>query len=300
MLQGTEDGIREEKRKTNPAEAREIVSLMLGCMAQPEYAGKTFGIISLLGDDQVKRIQQELEQRVDPREIMERRILCGNASQFQGDERDVIFLSMVDSGRQEGMLHLQGFGVDDSARKRYNVAASRARDQLWVVHSLDPVRDLKPDDIRKTLLDYAAAPDASAAELTPQKPGTPFEAAIAKELEDRGYHLQMQRCVGAYRLDMVAICGGRAVAIECDGERPDNGQRQIRADMERQTILERLGWRFIRVRGSEYYWDRKKCMTRVVQELEAHGIQPEQTLSGSDGAADLLCRVKNHARLLSM
>ena len=294
------DGVREEKRKTNPAEAREIVSLMLGCMAQPEYAGKTFGIISLLGDDQVKRIQQELEQRVDPREIMDRRILCGNASQFQGDERDVIFLSMVDSGREEGMLHLQGFGVDDSVRKRYNVAASRARDQLWVVHSLDPVRDLKPDDIRKTLLDYAAEPDASAPEQAPQKPGTPFEEAIAKELQDRGYHLQLQRSVGAYRLDMVAICGGRAVAIECDGERPDSGERQIRADMERQTILERLGWRFIRVRGSEYYWDRKKCMTRVVQELESYGIQPEKALTGADSAADLLCRVKNHARSLAM
>ena len=193
------------------------------------------------------------------------------------------------------MLHLQGYGVDDSARKRYNVAASRARDQLWVVHSLDPVRDLKPDDIRKTLLDYAAAPDASAPELTPQKPGTPFEEAIAKELQDCGYHLQLQRSVGAYRLDMVALCGGRAVAIECDGERPDNGQRQIRADMERQTILERLGWRFIRVRGSEYYWDPKKCMNRVVQELEAYGIQPEKDLPDTDAAADLLTRVRNHA-----
>ena len=135
------DGCREDKRKVNPAEARAIVALMLGCMAQPEYAGKTFGVISLLGDDQVKVIQQEIERRIDAREIINRRILCGNASHFQGDERDVVFLSLVDSGSGNGPLHLQGFGVDDATRKRYNVAASRARDQLWVVDSLDAAND---------------------------------------------------------------------------------------------------------------------------------------------------------------
>lgn len=295
-----EDGFREEKRKTNSAEARQIVALMRGCMAQPEYAGKTFGIISLLGDEQVKCIQQEIERCIDAREIIARKILCGNASQFQGDERDVVFLSMVDSGREQGQLHLLGFGVDDAARKRYNVAASRARDQLWVVHSLDAAVDLKPNDIRRTLLDYAADPGARMEQQTERKAESPFGAAIAKELEDRGYHLE-QRCVGAYRLDMVAICGGRAVAIECDGERLNNGERQIRADMERQTILERLGWRFIRVRGSEYYRDPKKCMERVIRELEACGIQPEANTTQRQPASDLLTRVRAHAHnLLSL
>ena len=291
-------GRREEKRKINSAEAREIVALMQGCMAQPEYAGKTFGIISLLGDEQVKCIGQEIEKCIDPREIIDRRILCGNASQFQGDERDVIFLSMVDSSREAGMLHLQGFGVDDAARKRYNVAASRARDQLWVVHSLDAAQDLKPGDIRKTLLDYAADPEARQEAQAERKAVHPFEAAIAGELGERGYHLEQQYAVGAYRLDMVAICGGRAVAVECDGERPDSGERQIRADMERQTILERLGWRFIRVRGSEYYRDPKKCMERVVRELETCGIQPETEEPGQRAGTDLLTRVRTHARQL--
>ena len=93
---------------------------------------------------------------------MQRNILCGNSANFQGDERDVIFLSLVDSKDIDnpGPLHLQNYGVDDSTRKRYNVAVSRARDQLWVVHSLDAANDLKPGDIRKKLLDYAANPHA--------------------------------------------------------------------------------------------------------------------------------------------
>ena len=288
-------GVRQEGRKVNHAEAKEIVALMRGCMAQPEYAGKTFGVISLLGDDQVKRIQQEIEATIDAREIVARKILCGNASHFQGDERNVIFLSLVDSPSDRGPLHLQGFGVDDAARKRYNVAASRARDQLWVVTSLDAARDLKPGDIRKTLLDYAINPDASGSTAqSPKKPApSAFESAVAAALTGRGYHLEAQRSVGAYTLDMVAVCGSRSVAIECDGEHWHSGESRIREDMERQTILERLGWRFIRVRGSEYYRGPEKCMDRICRELEAFGITPESAAPARP--SDLLARVLAHA-----
>lgn len=67
------------------------------------------------------------------------RILCGNAAQFQGDERDVVFLSVVDSS-DGGVLPLR---QTDEFKRRFNVAASRARDQMWVVHSLDPRAHLR-------------------------------------------------------------------------------------------------------------------------------------------------------------
>ena len=63
---------------------------MKSCMEQEEYKGKSFGVISLLGNEQVKVIQREIEQKIDAREIISRKILCGTAN-FQGDERDVIF-----------------------------------------------------------------------------------------------------------------------------------------------------------------------------------------------------------------
>ena len=293
------DGRRTEGKKVNPAEAKAIAALMRSCMEQPEYAGKTFGVISLLGDDQVKLIQQEIEKRIDAREIIGRNVLCGNASHFQGDERDVVFLSLVDSGDGNGPIHLQGFGVDDAYRKRYNVAASRARDQLWVVDSLDPAADLKPGDIRKTLIDYSLDPAAHCA--LPEDGGSgqasPFETAVAKALTERGYHIEQPWQVGAYRLDMVAVCGKQTVAIECDGERLRVGQTGIRADMERQTILERLGWRFIRVRGSEYYRDPEKTVERVAGELARFGIQPETKTAADQGSA-LLDRVKARAAAL--
>ena len=46
-------------------------------------------------------------------------------------------------------------------------------------------------------------------------------------------------------------------------------------DMERQSILERLGWKFIRVRGSEYYRRPAQTIARIVSELNAAGIEPE-------------------------
>ena len=293
------EGRRTEGKKVNPGEAAAIVALIRACMEQPEYSGKTFGIISLLGDDQVKRIQQEIEARIDPRDIIGRRILCGNASHFQGDERDVVFLSLVDSAAGDGPLHLQGFGVDDAYRKRYNVAASRARDQLWVVHSLDPANDLKPGDIRKTLIDYAMNPGAFAPEPEEAPQGAaPFEAAVAEALADRGYHIRQQWQVGAYRLDMVALCGGSTVAIECDGEGCHSGETRIRADMERQTILQRLGWRFIRVRGSEYYRDPEKTLDRIGRELARFGITPEDRAALPAPALDLADRVRARAAAL--
>ena len=297
VLHRVPGGIRQEGRKVNREEAREIVSLMLACMAQPEYEGKTFGVISLLGDDQVKRIQQEIEARIDGREIMARKILCGNASHFQGDERNVIFLSLVDSPVPGKPLHLMGFGVDDAARKRYNVAASRARDQLWVVSSLDAANDLKPGDIRKQLLDYAGNPGAAESENAPKAEPSPFESAVVQALTDRGYHLRQHHPVGAYTLDMVAVCEGRSVAIECDGEHWHSGESRIREDMERQTILERLGWRFIRVRGSEYYRSPEKCLNRICRELEDYGIAPES--AAPQRPSDLLDRVLVHAAALS-
>lgn len=293
--------------KTNTNEAKAIVALMQACIQQPEYAGKTFGVISLLGDEQVRVMQRLIEEKIDHKDLVERNILCGNASHFQGDERDIIFLSVVDSVTEDnpGPLRLQDYGPDDAIRKRYNVAASRARDQLWVVDSLDSSTDLKPNDIRKKLIDYSLNPGASELrhEEIEEKADSPFEVGVAQALVERGYRIVQQWKVGAYRLDMVAVCGKKTVAIECDGERYHSGEAKIREDMERQTILERLGWRFIRIRGSEYFRNPEKTIERVVSELTTYGVEPEDSEELNKNTSvnsELLERVKAcAARILS-
>lgn len=269
-----------DRRKRNEVEAKTIIALMLACMEQPEYNEMTFGAISLLGDEQARFINEIAIEKINPQDYVKRRILCGNASHFQGDERDIIFISLVDSNEGDGPLRIAGEGIGKSTKQRYNVAVSRAKNQLWVVHSLDINNDLKSGDIRKDLIEYATNPLAFTEQLTEikAKADSPFEISVANALVKAGYHIDQQWAVGSYRIDIVAVCNDKKIAIECDGERDHSGDDKIREDMERQAILERLGWRFIRIRGSEYYKNQNETIKRVISELTAYEIEPEQNI----------------------
>lgn len=255
--------------KINEKEAEAVVSLILACCGNKEYKDKTFGVITLRGDKQAVFIDRLLQKRMEPIEYRKREILCGNSANFQGDERDIIFLSMVDTNEKEGPLRLNGYGNDDLFKKRYNVAVSRARDQIWLVHSLDSENDLKPGDIRKELLDYFKYPHSKDIEYDnlSKKAESEFEKEVMRYLIDRGYKIVPQWQVGSYRIDMVAICNDKKVAIECDGEKW-HGEEKFEEDMIRQSILERLGWRFIRIRGSEFYRNKIKTINVVCDKLE--------------------------------
>src|SRR5262249_34366653 len=84
--------------KENAEEAEQTAALVIAATRQPEYAGKTFGVISLVGEEQAYRIELLLRRHLSEEAFtLKHNIMCGNAAQFQGDERDVMFLSMVDT-----------------------------------------------------------------------------------------------------------------------------------------------------------------------------------------------------------
>lgn len=141
----------------NEEEAQAVIRLLRAMIHDPAYDGKTFGIIPMrsVHGAQVNRIRRLLVENFDPREIERRRIHCGISAEFQGDERDVVILSLVDSAAPGLPLRKETDGADGMMKKRWNVAVSRARDQLWLVHSFDPAAQLKPDDLRRSLFDWA-------------------------------------------------------------------------------------------------------------------------------------------------
>ena len=270
-------GIRDEKKKINMLEAKTIVALIKACLELKEYSESSFGIISLLGDEQVELIQKMIVEKIDMIDIEKHNILCGNPSNFQGDERDVIFLTMVDSNSGEGPLRMMTDGTEAARKKRYNVAASRAKDQMWVINSLDANNDLKTGDIRKEFLEYASNPkEYILIEEIEKKSDSVFEEEVVKHLVSEGYHIKQQWEVGAYRIDMVALFQDKKIAIECDGEKWHSTEEQIRQDIERQSILERCGWEFIRIRGSKYFKNPEATMKDVIHELNKKGIYPEK------------------------
>lgn len=263
--------------KKNVKEAETVAALILSAIKHEEYNGMTFGVISLVGDKQAAYIDRILQREMNPVEYTKRQIQCGNAATFQGDERDVIFLSMVDSQKEEGgPLSLRSAESRDTFKKRYNVAASRAKDQMWVVHSLDPDYDLKEDDIRRRLIKHVQDPDAYEAHLTEnlKKAESPFESEVMTRLIIAGFKVTPQWKVGSYRIDMVIEGAGKRLAVECDGEKWHTSENLLE-DMHRQAILERLGWTFVRIRGSEYYLDPDNSMKIVFDRLKNLGISPE-------------------------
>ena len=259
--------------KVNEKEAVTVASVLIAATEQPEYKEATFGVISMVGDDQAMKIDALLRQYMSPKEYDRRLIRCGNSAQFQGDERDVMFLSMVDAPKGEGPLSLR---ADERFKKRFNVAASRARDQLWVVHSLDPEVDLKPGDLRRRLIQHAQDPKALTHALSAleERTESEFEKQVLVRLVRAGYRVIPQWQVGAYRIDMVVEGGGKRLAVECDGDKW-HPHEKLEQDMARQAILERLGWKFVRIRGSQFFRNPDTAMEPVFRKLQEMDIPME-------------------------
>jgi very-short-patch-repair endonuclease len=300
-------GFRDERGKTNEVEAEEIASLVVACLTDPAYElnhfgdPTTFGVISLVGEEQALLIENILRRRVTPDVFARHRLLCGNAAQFQGDERDVIFLSMVDGPPDDGQLRMLDAGPKDLFKKRYNVAVSRARNQLWIVHSIDMSRHLKMGDLRRRLLAHAHNPDALLREMEVQGSRTDsvFEKAVMQRLVAAGYRVRSQWPVGAYRIDLVVEGLNRKLAVECDGEKWHTPE-QLQNDLERQAILERLGWIFVRVRGSVFFRNPDAAMGSVFSKLAHLDIETLGPVSESEVTTDspLVERVRRNAEAL--
>ena len=289
--------IEGSRHSINKPEAEAIVAQIEACCEQPDYDDRSMGVISLLGSAQARYIEQLLMERLGAETMEIRRLFCGDAYAFQGDERDIMFLSMV-SAPTEG----RRIGTLSSARdeRRFNVAVSRARDQLWLFHSAT-LNDLNPKCLRYGLLEYCLNPsvqptqlegidlqqlridaqDKSRGELPAPEPfDSWFEVDVFLKILDRGYRVLPQFEVARYRIDLVVEGLRGKLAVECDGDRW-HGPEQYEADMARQRQLERCDWTFWRVRGSTYYRDPDTALEGLWETLARLKIQPDNATADS-------------------
>jgi superfamily I DNA/RNA helicase len=294
------DGKREGGASSakNRAEAEAIVEAIAACCVDPMYKDKTMGVISLLGEHQAKLIERLLLKRIGAEEIERRKIVCGDAYSFQGDERDVIFLSLVVSLKDDDS---RGFSALTklSDMQRFNVSASRARDQLWLFHSVMPDDIGNPECMRHQLLTYFYDPARHAAqsigvelddlrrqasssdrpELVPAPFESWFEVDVYLRIADRGYRVLPQFKAGRKRIDLV-VEGRTRLAVECDGDRFHTDEN-FDEDMARQRQLERAHWQFWRVRGSAFYRDPDAALVSLWDRLKELGIEPMPAIDGS-------------------
>ncbi|MFI1989984.1 AAA domain-containing protein [Actinoplanes sp. NPDC020271] len=256
----------------NPAEADALVDRITKIVSDPRYDGRTLGVISLLSSSgQAGHLLTQLREAIGEDEIQARRLRVGDAYTFQGDERDVMLVSMVVS---ENDPRVAAFTKRDYHR-RINVAASRARDQLWIYHSVRP-GSLLPDDARALLLSYAMNVSV---ENTVSDPAarceSDFERDVLRLLAVRGYRPIPQFRIGGYRIDFVLNApDGRRLAIECDGD-AYQGPERWESDMRRQAVLERVGnCVFVRIRGSVFAREPEAAMRPVWQRVTELEITP--------------------------
>ena len=257
-------------RDINEAEVDVIVSEVTKIVGDPAFEGRSIGVISLIGNAQANRIYTRLITELGTETIEKHRIMCGNAATFQGQERDIVFLSMV---------ACPASAIAQTSRiyeQRFNVAASRARDRLALIRSV-AASDLRPGDLKLALIEHFRNP-MKANVIRPREVlelcQSEFERDFGRCLLDLGYRIRSQLPVGGYAIDFVVEgADDRRLAIELDGDKY-HGPDRWADDTRRQRALERLGWTFWRCWGSTWIADREGCLADLVETLQRVGVAP--------------------------
>ena len=247
--------------RTNRIEAEKVVDILYELL-QTQPQNESIGIIAL------SRLQSDLIQdlidlrRLSDRQYDERftadvreRLFVKNLENVQGDERDHIILSIgygptVATGKTHNRF---GPLNNEGGHRRLNVAVSRARKSMTVVHSLramDITSETQGARLLRCYLEYASKGEASIeGEILPgdeTEPESPFEDAVGRALIQRGYRIQRQVGCAKYSIDIVILSeygNNYELAIECDGKTYHSSPSARDRDRLRQEILENLGWR---------------------------------------------------------
>jgi len=229
----------------------------------------------------------ELHRRRDPvldaflREGKSEDVFVKNIENVQGDERDVILIS-VGYGPQEpnGRLPAMTFGPvnGEGGERRLNVLFSRARVRCEVFASFDP-GDIDPSRVSrdgprvlKRFLDYAKTGIMDVRSPTGLEADSPFEQDVAAVITSLGFLADSQVGSAGFRIDIGVRHPDRPgqylVAVECDGAAYHSALWARERDRLRQDILENLGWRFHRIWSTDWFHHRKREIERLREALE--------------------------------
>lgn len=267
------DGTRSTGTAANAEEVDLLVNQVFKCMSDSQYDGLSFGVV-VVGTNpnaHIKKLREQLLLNVGPREMASRQLKIGSASEFQGSERDVMFLSLVDAPPEGGRIRTRPLEYSGRNRKfvqQLNVAVSRAREQLWIFHSFGP-GDLGENDARQKILEdhVSVSPDLESELMKCNG----FESDVVMALHASFPEAEIRTQVEAlgYFIDIVITHeNGNRLAVECDGDRWHLDDSSMRSDLYRQRALERVGWRFYRFLSSEWYGDEESHLSTIRVLLE--------------------------------
>lgn len=266
----------------------EIESFIIEFQEQRLKRLPTIGILTL--DSSNLKHQTLLIRQISQNELIKQyedklELLIGTSREFQGDERDIMFMTITAShsiNEKDGRFDIRPprSAGDEMYMRIFNVAASRAKEKSVVVHSIHPdgVALMNPECYRKRLIDYYAniqnqtnKPYATKnlqalLKQTDVNSGD-FEKSVCKLLYNKGFgdNLFPQFEIGKYCIDFGLIINNKKLAIECDGFTYHSGIVKIQEDINRQLILERAGWRFFRIQSTDWFYKNSTISTDLLR-----------------------------------
>jgi hypothetical protein len=219
------------------------------------------------------------------RDAMLEPVCVRNLETAQGDERDVILLGVsfgpTEPGGKTMSMHFGKLNPNGGWR-RLNVAVTRARREMQIFTSFEPgMIDLtrtSADGVRdlKAFIEFAhRGKDALASADRGSQGGydSPFEEAVAWELQRRGRQVVPQVGASKFRIDLGIVHpdwpGDYLLGVECDGATYHSAATARDRDKVRSAILEGLGWKLLRVWSTEWWFNRERAAEQLHQALEA-------------------------------
>ena len=288
--------------RSNPEEARIVAEkVMEHASSCPDL---TLGVATF-SMSQMEAVQNELEvlRREDPtceqsffNAHPEEPFFVKNLENVQGDERDVIFIS-IGYGRDANGHLTMNFGPlnQDGGERRLNVLITRARRRCEVFTNLngDDI-DLSRTSARgvaalKRYLKYAETGELDIPRPSDRDADSLFEEEVAEALRALGFQVDHQIGSAGYFIDLGVKDpkrpGRYMLGIECDGATYHRAQSARDRDRLRQQVLEGLGWRIHRIWSTDWFRHPDRELRKAAEAIEvakAHNTSPPDQPSPED------------------
>jgi very-short-patch-repair endonuclease len=255
--------------RTNPTEAKAVAEAVIRhAQSQPALS---LGVATFsVAQRQAVLNELELLRRTHPdaEEFFSKEtnepFFVKNLENIQGDERDVIFISVGYGKSQSGYMAMS-FGPlnSDGGERRLNVLISRAKLRCEVFSSItgDDI-DLERARTKgvaalKMFLTFAQTGKLGIAEPTGKNPESVFEEQVMQTLLNLGFDVKPQIGVAGFFVDLAISDPERpgrfVLGIECDGMQYHSSRSARDRDRLRQNVLEDHGWIIHRIWSTDWY-----------------------------------------------
>jgi len=270
---------------TNPIEAKAVAEAVIGHAKQNPNQSLGVGAFSVK-QRQAILDQVELLRRSNPdteyfftQANRDEPFFIKNLENIQGDERDVIFIS-VGYGRKQDGSYTASFGPlnSEGGERRLNVLISRAKRRCEVFSSITAdnidLERAKGAGVAalKLFLKFAQTGKLDFGRMTDREPDSVFEEQVAAALRTRGYDVKTQIGIAGFFIDLAvvdqALPGRFVLGIECDGAAYHSSRSARDRDRLRQAVLEDHGWIIHRIWSTDWFRRPKDQLEKTIAAIE--------------------------------